>query len=274
MTAERVTKHRKILRELMAELSADPQVRAVVLFGSVARCEETDRSDIDLWVIKHSEDFVRRLVTRRDVVVELWEGPIEYTEYLLDQEDPPVVRILAEGKTLLDKDGKIQALRASAKRKFTEGPSLRPPDPQTALRDRSMIEGELADAYDAAHDPPVFELVCGSLICLLWRRIFRNHRMWDERSKNVFRQLERRLPDVARRFRNAVPPNPAEVRLQALEWLVDYALQPLGGRIQGSCVLMRREGVRERLRKPDGPGTSPGKGGQPPAPADADGPPR
>lgn len=53
-------RHQETLRTLVDELVLDETIQAIIVFGSVARGEEQARSDIDVWVIRDTNDFTRR----------------------------------------------------------------------------------------------------------------------------------------------------------------------------------------------------------------------
>lgn len=95
----------RFLYELREVLRTEPNVRLAVLFGSAARGEDTDRSDIDLLVALEDPHIFRvgdlaarltRALGRHVEVVRLTEA----------QEKPPLLlAILREGRVLADRDG-------------------------------------------------------------------------------------------------------------------------------------------------------------------------
>jgi predicted nucleotidyltransferase len=67
--AERET----LLRRLTELLEADPRVGAAWLFGSLARGDADDLSDIDLWVVVSDEHIAEVVAARREYVSQLGE---------------------------------------------------------------------------------------------------------------------------------------------------------------------------------------------------------
>lgn len=130
-------KHQAVLKNVVDKLTSDSGVQSIVVFGSVSQEEESARSDIDLWVIRDTDDFTRRHIVREGITLEMWEGPREFTEFLLEQGDPPVIRILTEGRVLLDRGGSAAALVPRAREKYAAGPP--PESDQHLMTDRSML---------------------------------------------------------------------------------------------------------------------------------------
>jgi len=86
----------------MVRLKADPSVRLVLLFGSLARGDARDHSDIDLIVVKETKErFLDRLDEFYDDAREAMDilvyTPQEFEEM---KKRPFVRRALQEGKIL------------------------------------------------------------------------------------------------------------------------------------------------------------------------------
>ena len=64
--------HQAVLKDAVDELMSDEGVLSIILFGSVSRGEESARSDIDLWVIRDTDDFTRRHLVRDGIALEMW----------------------------------------------------------------------------------------------------------------------------------------------------------------------------------------------------------
>ncbi len=92
------------LERILNRLKEDPSVRLVLLFGSLARGDARDHSDIDLIVVKETE---KRLLDRldefyddaREAMDVLVYTPQEFEEM---KERPFVKRALKEGKILYE----------------------------------------------------------------------------------------------------------------------------------------------------------------------------
>ncbi len=92
------------LERILNRLKEDPSVRLVLLFGSLARGDARDHSDIDLIVVKETE---KRLLDRldefyddaREAMDVLVYTPQEFEEM---KERPFVRRALKEGRILYE----------------------------------------------------------------------------------------------------------------------------------------------------------------------------
>jgi uncharacterized protein len=92
------------LERIIRRLKADPSVRLVLLFGSLARGDARDHSDIDLIVVKDTQmRFLDRLDEFYDDAREAMDilvyTPQEFEEM---KERPFVRRALREGKILYE----------------------------------------------------------------------------------------------------------------------------------------------------------------------------
>lgn len=92
------------LERILNRLKSDPSVRLVLLFGSLARGDARDHSDIDLIVVKETEKrFLDRLDEfyddAREAMDVLVYTPQEFEEM---KERPFVKRALKEGKILYE----------------------------------------------------------------------------------------------------------------------------------------------------------------------------
>ncbi len=92
------------LDRIVSRLKHDPSVRLVLLFGSLARGDARDHSDIDLIVVKETEKrFLDRLDEfyddAREAMDVLVYTPQEFEEMM---QRPFVKRALKEGKILYE----------------------------------------------------------------------------------------------------------------------------------------------------------------------------
>lgn len=99
-----VTELKAELEKILNKLRKDPSVRLVLLFGSLARGDASDHSDIDLIVVKETEKrFLDRLDEFYDDAREAMDilvyTPQEF-EYMKVR--PFVKRALQEGKILYE----------------------------------------------------------------------------------------------------------------------------------------------------------------------------
>jgi excisionase family DNA binding protein len=92
-----------LIRSLVRELRTLPNVRMAVLFGSVARGEENDTSDIDLFVC-----FAEPGLHGRARLLERLEAATERQVQVVSMEDANsllLAEVLRDGRVLVDRDG-------------------------------------------------------------------------------------------------------------------------------------------------------------------------
>jgi len=122
---------------LIGELRTLPNVRIAVLFGSIARGDWHDRSDLDL-LVRFAEPNLRargQLLSRVEDAVP--GRPVQLVE-LEDANPLLLVDVIRDGRVLVDRDGDWPALLARAARLETE-----------AAKSRAELEaGVFADLED------------------------------------------------------------------------------------------------------------------------------
>jgi predicted nucleotidyltransferase len=109
---------------LIGELRTLPNVRLAVLFGSVARGDWHDRSDLDL-LVRFAESNLRargRLLSRIEDAVP--GRPVQLVE-LEDANPLLLVDVIRDGRVLVDRDGDWPALLARRARLETEAAKSR-----------------------------------------------------------------------------------------------------------------------------------------------------
>ncbi len=98
----------KRLKALITNLKAY-QPEKIILFGSSARGEEDEHSDIDLVIIKKTQDrFLQRLkkaalLIKEPIPVDLFVYTPEEFAQMLDDENPFVQIVIKEGRVIYKK---------------------------------------------------------------------------------------------------------------------------------------------------------------------------
>lgn len=117
----------EILPGLVSALAEFPSVIAIILYGSVARGEQTPLSDIDICVL-----------TEPDLTPDEWESLMSHSgpaiDLVLFQDLSPAIRyrVLTEGTILLSKDpSRVNRIRAETVREYLD---LKPLLEQNARR--------------------------------------------------------------------------------------------------------------------------------------------
>ena len=112
--------HWDLLRGLREALRTEPNVRLAVLFGSVARGDATDRSDVDIAVTLAEEDPVR-LHELEDRLSRAVERDVQFLPLTRGWRNRSLRSDLAgEGRVLVDRDGAWPELREEALRNGVE----------------------------------------------------------------------------------------------------------------------------------------------------------
>ena len=108
-----IASHWTVLSRLRALLRTEPSVECAVLFGSVARGDDSANSDVDLLVwMREPSPGLRRAVSRR-----LSDGLGRHVQ-IVDFEDARrdsslLESVLRDGRALVDRGGRWPALRAT-----------------------------------------------------------------------------------------------------------------------------------------------------------------
>ena len=98
-----------LVGRLVQELRTLPHVRLAVLYGSVARGDDDDRSDVDL-LVRFREDGVRP----RALVADRLEDAVKRRVQLVSVADAPpllLADVLRDGLVLVDRDGDWTVLK-------------------------------------------------------------------------------------------------------------------------------------------------------------------
>jgi predicted nucleotidyltransferase len=104
--------HWPLIHELRRALRSQQRVRLAVLYGSMARGDEDEGSDIDL-LISFAEDRPSSLYALSRHLQEVCDRHVDIARLERVQAGAPLLleRILDEGRVLIDRDGQWQALR-------------------------------------------------------------------------------------------------------------------------------------------------------------------
>jgi predicted nucleotidyltransferase len=126
-----------VLRELRAALRTEPSVRAAILFGSYARGEQHDGSDIDILVARQPGPGLREVAHRLSARL----GRPTQLVALEDAEKAPLLlaEVLRDGRVLIDRDetwDRLCRAKATIDRR--------------AVRERRRIDSEFAAAFGSA----------------------------------------------------------------------------------------------------------------------------
>lgn len=97
--------HWSVLAGLRAALRTEPNVRAAVLFGSVARGVETEASDLDL-LVELADDSIANVAQLEARLEQRFGREVQVVRWSEAEAKPPLLyTILQEGRPVLDRDG-------------------------------------------------------------------------------------------------------------------------------------------------------------------------
>jgi predicted nucleotidyltransferase len=111
------------LHRLVSELRTLPDVRLAVLFGSFARGEENERSDLDIFV-----RFAKPGLRPRAQLLKRLEQAVPQDVQIVAMEDTNTILladVLRDGRVLVDRDGDWQPLTKGAPKVFAEAANAR-----------------------------------------------------------------------------------------------------------------------------------------------------
>jgi predicted nucleotidyltransferase len=127
----------RVLSELRDALRTEPSVRAAVLFGSYARGEQHERSDIDILVDRAPGPGLRAVAGR---LAQRLGSPVQLVA-LEDAESAPLLlaEVLREGRVLVDRNDTWRRLLARKSKVERQ-----------ANRERRRVDAELEAVFGAA----------------------------------------------------------------------------------------------------------------------------
>lgn len=134
-------RHWPVIVSLRAALRTEPNVRAAVLFGSVARGTETEASDLDLLVELERESLLE--LTALTGRLEERVGREVQGVRLSEARDRPafLATILQEGRVIIDRDGDWAAISRQRPRIERQAKESRAEASETARRALTSLGG-------------------------------------------------------------------------------------------------------------------------------------
>jgi hypothetical protein len=223
-----------VLAETLAELSADPQVEAVFLGGSLALGCASPRSDLDLVVIKCSMVTVMERYARyvNGVPVQVIAGPPAQFDIWLEKDRPTgtVIRQLVDGQLLFDRHGLGAHYHALARAVVDQGlePMTRP---QVHSR-RFLLTELLDDVDDCLAAPAQAHWLMATGLAFVVETAFLWHRRWTPKGKRALAEIEELDSELAGLSHTYLMAADLPAQRAAFRALVSYVLAPLGGELR------------------------------------------
>ena len=217
---------RRALGQIVAELSTDPEVTAVVFFGSVQRGEGKPDSDLDFFVVTTGREYWRSAREIDGVAAELFHNPVPKMRQMLENEDQIALHAFATGELVLDRAGEGQTLVDLARKRWAEGP--KPLTAEAAARWMYCMTALASDIEGLDNASPEARLVAGMLVPLTLEGHCALNRRWADQPKHLIRRVAETDPDLAdvahRFYTQGMPPGLAVA-------IAGRVLAPFGGRL-------------------------------------------
>ena len=233
--------HQELVEEITQELYKDKNVLALMLYGSVARCEESRNSDIDLLVIVNEKYCQKRHIVRYGITVEYLEMHIEYLQNFIAENEIPVLFTLIEGKILFDKNSLFDQFINEAKGIIEKGPPVNKKweNERYATKKRSDITEIYLDLLDAS-DEIVFNYLVSLLITAAIPLLNENYGLWPKPRKKTMQYLNSQCHDGYKYIEILLSSKfSSPEKCNAAKDLVDYALKPYGGVLEGDTIIFK-----------------------------------
>jgi predicted nucleotidyltransferase len=222
------------LAKTLDALRADAQVEAVFLGGSLALGLVSERSDLDLVVIKSADVEVRERYVRYvdQVQVQVIAGPPRQFDIWLEKDRPwgTVIRQMAGGRLLFDRSGLGAHYRSLAQHVVAKG--LEPMTPQQIRSRRFLLTELLDDVADCAGDPALARLLMATGLSFVVETAFLWHRQWTPKGKRALTEIKDLDPVLAQQCHDFLMATDLASQWAAFEAMVARALDPLGGELR------------------------------------------
>lgn len=191
-----MTKQQLVLKKLVDDIKAREDTIAILLHGSVARGEERENSDIDIWIVKKDGGFTHSIDFIDGVKIDCFEGTPHIFEVLVDAGDPPIVNCFNDASVLYNNGLDIELYRGKAAE--AKGRVFIPIE--TMPRERiTMLLLQLNDAIDDADnaigDKLTYNLLMAEIVTTVANYIFDFWGIWRAPTKDMLRVIKQSLPD-------------------------------------------------------------------------------
>jgi hypothetical protein len=222
------------LAETLGDLSADLQVQAIFLGGSLALGQISPRSDLDLVVIKSAQIKVMERYVRYvgGVQVQVIAGPPRQFDIWLKEDRPSgtIVRQLADGRILFDRNGLGARYQALGQQIVASGLE---PMTRAQIRSRRFLLTELLDdVTDCADDPAQARWLMATSLSYAIETAFLWHQRWTPKGKRALAELEDLDPELASQCLSFLAATDVTAQQATFAAMVAHVLVPLGGELR------------------------------------------
>ncbi len=236
MFEERKDKFRKALNQFIDDYKDDDNVVGILLTGSFLHSEPDKNSDLDVYIVLEESDFRERGNTWIDgVEIEYFINPIEQVKEYFRREregvdSPSAAHMFTNCEVLYKGDEVLDDLIDEAEDVMEESLSeMNEFEVETARYQMDDLRKDLEDVY-LKEDWFGFELVASEVLDKSLKYFCEVNEILKEKPKRVEEQLESVDGEFARVYRRAVLKRDFEQRYRALNNLIDYVEDLLGGK--------------------------------------------
>ena len=206
----------------------------ILLVGSLARMSnmEIDKArDIDIFVIVDKAEFRREVINLEGLEFDVSYMPLNLLELSITKRISSIICVLAKSKILYKSNNILEEYLERIKTIYEKGPFT--------LDDYNInyIRFKLTQSYltvkSRMQDRINFEFLSGVFIKELLNSYFKLNKIWMPPDKRMLNSIEdRKLLEMIEEFYSINDKdNLIESKLRKLEYLLDYIIEPFGGKL-------------------------------------------
>lgn len=236
MIADLPERYRAAAAGVTEEYATQPDVRAVLLAGSVTHGQGGPTSDLDVWIIVDAAFRRRRSLVRAGVPVEIFLNPPARIEQYLAEGDVSALHMTGYGwPVYVRSDAALQVadVQARARACYEAGPA--PLNPEAMARQRNLAIDMLFDAEDSVNTDPVgATLAMNDALRQILHLYYARQPAWMPKWKRLPPDLAARHPALAAALHTYLAAPDAPARLTALHGMF-AAVLPEGYGLEQWC---------------------------------------
>ena len=180
-----------------------PDVRAILVSGTILRGNPSPSSDLDIYVLRKKSERQRVQRWFNGVPAEIFINPVKKVFDYLEEERkrarPCTAHMLHTGFTILSLDESLEELQQQAAVQLNRSPD---PSPQQLTMMRYMAATRYEDATDIAQSrPETADMILGQAVYAMLQYAFLKANCYIPRDKDMLITLEQGFPELARKTR-------------------------------------------------------------------------
>ena len=207
-----------------------PDVRAILVSGTIIRGNPSPSSDLDIYVLRQKS--VRQRLQRwfNGVPAEIFINPVKKVfDYLEDERKrarPCTAHMLHTGFTILSLDDSLEELKQKASVELSRSPD---PSPQQLTMTRYMAATRYEDATDVAQSQPeTANMILGQAVYAMLHYAFLKANRYIPRDKDLLTMLDNLDAHLARNARAFYSNAKPEMRLRLAQEIAESTIETPG----------------------------------------------